>query len=116
VPAVEPEPKVPEPEISNQVAAEPEPVQEEAPAQLDQPMQEPESSFQVIEQVEVEEVAPAVVEEHVEPEPQPEPAAQVDVPQIEEAAPVEIVEPIEVEKSDAVAMNVDSEAVAERAE
>jgi len=112
VPAVEPEPKVPEPEISNQVAAEPEPVQEEAPAQPDQPMQEPESSFQVIEQVEVEEVAPAVVEEHVEPEP----AAQVDVPQIEEAAPVEIVEPIEVEKSDAVAMNVDSEAVAERAE
>ena len=112
MPAAEPEPKVPEPKISNQVAAEPEPVQEEAPAQPDQPMQKPESSFQVIEQVEVEEVAPAVVEEHVEPEP----AAQVDVPQIEEAAPVEIVEPIEVEKSDAVAMNVDSEAVAERAE
>jgi len=42
VQADEPEPKVEEPEMSSQVAAEPEPVVEQAPELADEPMQEPE--------------------------------------------------------------------------
>ena len=60
--APEPEVYAAEPEpISNQVAAEP--IHEQAPEQPDQPMPEPEqeSSFQVIEEVQAEPIAPAVV-------------------------------------------------------